>query len=123
MPCLEIAHQLILTFLCDYYLVLCRLKSTSRVIHVFQVVGCLLPCLILFITDENLSLYFFLLGILGGWPLVGIASNTTWSINDESHLMEKLYGSIAFFSSTVQADPRNTSQNVYCVRHSSSAAG
>ena len=52
---------------------------------------------------------------LGGWPLVGIESSTTWSINDESFLMEKLYGSNAFFSSIVQADPRDTSRNVYCV--------
>ena len=97
------------------------LKTTSAVIPVFQVVGCLLPSSSssLPAISSKLVIVYFLLDIIGGWALVGISSNTTWSINDESYLMEKLYGSNAFFSSTVQADPRNTSQNVYCVRHSS----
>ena len=54
--------------------------------------------------------------LLGGWPLVGLGSNTSWSINDESFLNELLYGSTAFFNFFYMPDILNNTRNVVCVR-------
>ena len=50
----------------------------------------------------------------GGWDLVGIASSN-WSINSSQFLQEKIVGSPAFFSLTVQVDDKNSSVNVLTV--------
>jgi len=55
--------------------------------------------------------------LVGSWPLVGIGSNSTWSINDQDgYLTEQLYGSTAFFSLSVSPYVNDSSRNILYVR-------
>lgn len=62
----------------------------------------------------------------GGWDLVGIppsseldsGNGSQWSINGTEFLFEKLFGSSAFFSLSVQVDDKNSSLNVLTLSQS-----
>ena len=62
---------------------------------------------------------------IGGWDLVGIPPSSdldieaysSWSINSSEFILEKLVGSPAFFSLSVNVDDKNSSVSVLTVNH------
>ena len=52
---------------------------------------------------------------VGGWSLLRGESSTTWSINGESFVKERLFSSSAFFSLSVDVVPLNTTRYALAV--------
>ena len=67
--------------------------------------------------DSCYNLWFpFTFIFPGGWPLIGLPGDgTPWSINDTQFMREKLLGSPAFFTLSVEIDPLDTSNFVMAV--------
>ena len=73
-------------------------------------------------TEKKTERYLHVSSI-GGWDLVGIPPSSdldieaysSWSINSSEFILEKLVGSRAFFSLSVDVDDKNSSVSVLTV--------
>ena len=52
---------------------------------------------------------------VGGWPLLNISAQTTWSLNGDQFIQEKLLNSPAFFTLDISVSPTDRTKHIIYV--------